>query len=117
MGHIGQCFLRIANWKKTRVTYKSAEIVWPIHTEILVIRPRRTELRQPHRHSAVDLIQDENHHQVDDDRRRRHRHAHVGLGLRVGAHGHQRRHCDAVDDDAENGREGQTKLWAKREMR
>lgn len=78
-------------------------------------RAFRTQFGQPQRHAAVDFIQDQDDHQVDDDRRRRHRHAHVGLGLRVGAHGHQGRHRDAVDDDAEDGGKGQTKLGAKEE--
>lgn len=72
-----------------------------------------TEFRQPERHAAVDLVQDQDDHQVDDDRRRRHRHPDVGFDLRVGAHGHQGRHGDAVDDDAEDGGEGQAKLEAE----
>lgn len=70
----------------------------------------RTEFRQPQRHAAVDLVEDQDDHQVDDDRRRRHRYADVGFGLRVGAHRHQGRHCDAVDDDAKDCWKGQAKL-------
>lgn len=76
-----------------------------------------TELRQPQRHAAVDLIQDQDDHQVDDNRRGRHRHPDVGFGLRVGAHGHQGRHGDAVDDDAEDGGKGQAKLKRERKRK
>lgn len=69
-----------------------------------------TELSQPQGHTAVDLVQDQNNHQVDDDGGGRHRHADVGLGLRVGAHGHQSRHGDAVHDDAKDGGESQAEL-------
>lgn len=69
-----------------------------------------TQLGQPQGHAAVDLVQDEDDHQVDDDGGGRHRHADVGLGLRVGAHGHQGRDGDAVHDDAKDGGEGQAEL-------
>lgn len=74
----------------------------------------RTQFRQPQRHVAVDLVQDQDDHQVDDDRRRRHCHPDVGFGLRVGAHRHQGRHRDAVDDDAKDCGEGQAKLKRKK---
>lgn len=72
-----------------------------------------TELSQPQCHGAVDFIKDQNNHQVDDDRGGRDRYPNIGLGLRVGAHRHQGRHCDAVDDDAENCWKRQAKLGAE----
>lgn len=69
-----------------------------------------TKLGQPQGHAAVDLVQDQNNHQVDDDGGGRYRHADIRLGLRVGTHGHQGWHGDAVHNDAKNRREGQAEL-------
>lgn len=67
-----------------------------------------TDFGEPLGHCTVDLIQDEDDHKVDDDRRRCHCHPDIGACVLV-----QRQSscsCDTIHNDRKDNGEGQGNL-------
>lgn len=64
-----------------------------------------TKLCNPGRYSTVDLIQHQNHQQVDDDSSSCHCNTHISLGLVIRVHRHNSKHNDAVENHSRHGRE------------
>lgn len=69
-----------------------------------------TQFREPGSNHSIDLIQDENDHQIYDDGGGSDGHPHVGLDLWVRAHRHECGDGDAVNYHTEHCRTGHSKL-------
>lgn len=69
-----------------------------------------TDLGEPPGYAAVDLVQNDDDHQVDDDRGGRDRDPDVGPHGRGGVHGQGGSRGNSVDDDAKDDGEGHRDL-------
>ncbi len=86
-------FVKVTLYQKTKTFH------------LLSCKHAHTELCNPGRYSAVDLIQHQNHQQVDDDSGGCHGYTHISLGLVIRVHWHNSKHNDAVENHSRHGRE------------